>query len=351
MKRDEVDGFWRHLHWLAVLQEQGSFSKAAFNLGVSKASMSQHIADLERAAGISLVQRTTRSATLTEAGKQLVMSTQGAFEQIAMGFASVRDLAGVPRGKLRVTAPVAFARQQLLPHLPKFLRSYPEIQLELDMSDRIRPLAQEGYDIAVRHTDSPPETHVAWTLAPTRTVLAASPSYLQERGMPETPEALSLHACLHYPRTQGSTTWIFVPAANNAQSNDAVYPNRVTVPIAGPIAVNNSEALRNMAIEGMGIVLLPDFSAQSALDSGSLVEVLPQWRPTEVFGEWLYIIRPYSAHTSRVSQVFIEFLRSAFSAGFSSRSFKLIESSQLPVMALPDSASELTGKRPNVTVK
>ena len=313
MRKDNVEELWEHLHWLVVLHQQGSFSKAAARLGVSKASMSQHIADLERAVGIALVQRTTRSASLTDAGRQLVEAMRGAFEQIASGYADVRDLAGAPRGFLRVTAPVAFARQQLVPRLPDFLRQYPQIQLELDMSDRLRPLAQEGFDIAVRHTSAPPETHVAWTLAATRAVLVASPAYLHSRGAPETPQALVDHACLHYPRLQGTTTWTFVPAP--ATSN-ARHADPVTVPVAGPLAVNNSEALRDAAIEGLGIALLPDFSAQSALKAGRLVEVLPQWRSTGAFGDWLYAIRPYSAHASRVSQVFVDYLRETFSEGF-----------------------------------
>ena len=321
MRKDNVEDLWEHLHWLVVLHQQGSFSKAAARLGVSKASMSQHITDLEKAAGITLVQRTTRSASLTDAGRQMVESMRGAFEQIATGYAQVRDLAGAPRGFLRVTAPVAFARQQLVPRLPDFLHRYPQIQLELDMSDRLRPLAQEGFDIAVRHTSTPPETHVAWTLAATRAVLVASRAYLRSRGAPETPEALSGHACLHYPRLQGTTTWTFVPAV---AAPNARHADPVTVPVTGPLSVNNSEALRDAAIEGLGIALLPDFSAQSALETGRLVEVLPEWRSTGAFGDWLYAIRPYSTHASRVSQVFVEYLRETFAQGFTSATPNLI---------------------------
>ncbi len=108
MKSQTVDDLWVHLHWLAVLEQQGSYTSAAARLGVSKAAMSQRIVELERAAGVTLVQRTTRSVRLTEAGQRLVDDTRKHYEQIAESFASVRDLAGVPRGLLRVTAPVAF---------------------------------------------------------------------------------------------------------------------------------------------------------------------------------------------------------------------------------------------------
>src|SRR5580658_9412833 len=127
MDNEKIEGLWVHLHWLAVLAEQGSYTAAASRLGVSKAAMSQRISELERVAGISLVQRTTRSVRLTEAGQRLVESTRSQYEQIATSFASVRELAGVARGLIRITAPVAFARQQLVPRMAGFLRTHPDV--------------------------------------------------------------------------------------------------------------------------------------------------------------------------------------------------------------------------------
>lgn len=311
MENQKIDALWTHLHWLTILGEQGSFTAAAARLGVSKAAMSQRIAELERAAGVPLVRRTTRSMRLTEAGERLVDDTRGAFEQIAHGFAGVRDLATAPRGLLRVTAPVAFARQQLVPRLQEFLRAYPEVRLELDLSDRLRSLAMEGFDLAVRHAAAPPETHVAWTLAPTRSMLVASRAYLRRRGTPDTPADLAAHDCLHYPRPQGAPAWTFARAVPQDQE-----PERMTVPVAGAFAANNSEALRDAAAAGLGIALVPDFSAQSGLAAGRLMEVLPQWKPVDAFGEQLYAIRPYSAHVPRAVEAFVAFMRRSFAAGF-----------------------------------
>lgn len=315
MNERKVESLWSHLHWLSVLAEQKSFTAAAARLGVSKAAMSQHVAELERAAGVALVQRTTRSVRLTEAGERLVAQTREAFEQIAAGFAGVRDMAGAPRGLLRVTAPVAFSRQQLVPRLPDFLRAYPQIQLELDMSDQLRSLSLEGFDLAVRHTAAPQETHVAWRLASTRSVLVASRAYLRRRGVPEHPEALASHACLHYPRSEGAPSWTFVPAVP-ARAGTRGAAEVVRVAVSGPLSVNNSEALRDAAIAGLGLALLPDFSAQSALATQRLVEVLPQWRPVGGFGDGLYAVRPYSPHVPRAVQAFVAFLRESFGAGF-----------------------------------
>ncbi|WP_236748421.1 LysR substrate-binding domain-containing protein [Acidovorax carolinensis] len=303
------EALWSHLHWLVVLGEQGSYTGAAARLGVSKAAMSQHIAELERAAGVPLVRRTTRSVGLTEAGRQLVDDTRDAFGRIAESFASVRDRAGVPHGRLRVTAPVALARQQLVPRLPAFLRAYPEVRLELDLSDKLRSLTLEGLDLAIRHTAVAPDTHVAWLLCTTQSVLVANRAYLRRTGTPKTPDDLRQHDCLHYPRTQEAPAWTFEPVVPGNSP-------RLTVPVTGPLAANNSEALRDAALAGLGIALVPDFSAQAALQAGKLVAVLPDWRPVGTFSETIHAIRPYSAHVPRAVAVFVEWLREAFAPGF-----------------------------------
>ena len=316
MNEQKITELWTPLHWLTVLAEQGSYTAAAARLGVSKAAMSQRVADLERTAGVMLVLRTTRSVRLTEAGQRLVDETRASFEQIAQSFAEVRDQVGVPRGLLRVTAPVAFARQQLVPRLAEFLRHFPEVRLELDLSDRISSLATEGFDLAIRHTAAAPDTHVAWTLCATRSVLVASRDYLQARGTPIHPEDLQSHSCLHYPRVQGAPAWTFEPL-DPALENDATKAvERITVPVSGALAANNSEALREAALSHLGIALLPDFSAQAALQSGQLFQVLPRWKPVGAFAEQLYAIRPYSAHVPRAVTALVAYLREALADGF-----------------------------------
>ena len=127
----KIETLWSHVHGLGVLQSAGSFTAAAQRLGLSKAAMSQRIAELERAAGVPLVRRTTRSVRLTEAGERLVEATRGAFAQIEQGFAGVQDGVGEPHGVLRVSAPVALGRQQIVPRLAGFLRAHPQVRVEL----------------------------------------------------------------------------------------------------------------------------------------------------------------------------------------------------------------------------
>lgn len=303
MKELKTDALWTHLHWLTVLAEQGSFTAAADRLEVSKAAMSQKIKELEQLAGVPLVTRTTRSLRLTSAGEKLVDDLRAPFAQIAQSFFSVRDSAGPLRGMVRVTAPVAFARQQLVPHITAFLREHPQVRVQLEVSDRLVSLASEGFDLAIRHSTTLPETHVALPLCPTRAVVVASPAYLARFGYPASPQALSDHLCLYYPRGVEAPRWRFQPLAGGEQ---------ITVNVSGPFATNNSESIRDAALEGLGIALLPDFSAQAALKDGSLVQLLPQWQAVGAFAEMLYVVRPWSAQVPRAVSAFIHWLREAF---------------------------------------
>ena len=311
MESGKIEGLWTHLHWLTVLAEQGSYTAAASRLGVSKAAMSQRISELERSAGISLVQRTTRSVRLTEAGQRLVENTRSQYEQIATSFASVRELAGVARGVIRITAPVAFARQQLVPRLPAFLQAHAEVRVQLEVSDRLASLATEGFDLAIRHSAEAPDTHVAWKLCGTQSVIVASRGYLRRRGTPGTPEELSAHDCLFYPRATGPAMWSF---ERKTARKTATAP--VTLPVSGPFSANNSEDLRDAALEDLGIALLPDFSAQAAVRAGKLVVLLPEWRVTGAFADQLYVLRPYASHVPRAVSLFVSYLRESFAGGF-----------------------------------
>ena len=311
MDTQKIEGLWTHLHWLTVLAEQGTYTAAAARLGVSKAAMSQRISELERAAGVALVQRTTRSVRFTEAGQRLVDDTRSEYEHIATSFSTVREMAGVARGLIRVTAPVAFVRQQLVPKMSAFLRANPEVRVQLEVSDRVSSIATEGFDLAIRHSAQAPETHVAWKLCETHSVVVATRAYLKRKGQPETPADLSSHDCLFYPRALGAAIWSFERRAARR-----THAGPVTVTVNGPFSANNSEALRDAALDDLGIALLPDFTAQAAIHSGKLLVLLPDWRPVGAFAEQLYVVRPYTPHVPRAVALFVAYLRETFAGGF-----------------------------------
>ena len=308
MKTLAHEPLWNHIHSLVILGQCGSYTAAAERIGVTKGAISQRIAELERSAGVALVQRTTRSVRLTEAGQRLVDTSKHAFDDIERNFLEIIDSASTPRGLIRMTAPVALGRQQLVPRLPSFLMRHPNIRIELELSDQLTPLAQQGFDLAIRHASAAPDTHVAWTLCKTRALLVASKSYLRKRGVPSVPEDLQQHDCLHYFRRGEQPGWNFIHAKKQGQ--------RKHIEPRGAFAANNSEALREAALGGLGIALMPDFSAKADLERGKLMTVLPEWQPVDAFGDQLYAIRPYSPYVPLAVKAFVEFLREELKAGF-----------------------------------
>jgi DNA-binding transcriptional LysR family regulator len=240
--------------------------------------------------------------TLTAAALQLVDDTQASFARIEQSLAQAKDLAGGPRGLLRISAPVALGRQRIAPSVPDFLRRYPEIRLELDLSDRFVNVTQEGFDLAVRHARSIPDTYIARVLCESRSLLMASPEYLQRRGTPEHPTDLATHDCLLYLRDGSAQSWSFEKAGSRKRGD------WISVPVGGPFKANNSEVLREAIVGGLGIGLLPDFSAES----GSMVPVLPDWRPVGFFGDRIYAIRPGGVRASRAVELAIDHLRQVF---------------------------------------
>ncbi len=342
MANDQLSPLLADLHLLTVLASTRSFTEAARRLGVSKASASMRISELERQAGVLLVRRSTRSVGLTEAGQQLVNEMLPAFSRIGESFTAVKDLVGTPRGLVRVTAPVALGRQHLGPAVAAFLQRFPEIHIELELTDRFVNLANEGFDLAIRHTNNPPDTHVAWVLCETQSVLLASPAYLARRGVPAHPAELAAHDCLLYLRGAGSAggnaggnaaNWTFVRQAANGKSRrkaagSAAVGNtassaaeQVGVQVSGSLKVNNSEVLREALLAGLGIGLLPDFSLPptDAQGQAPLVRVLPDWQAQGFFGERIYALRPWSAQVPKAVECLVDFLRGHFAQGLAAK--------------------------------
>ncbi len=154
---------------------------------------------------------------------------------------------------------------------------------------------------------------MSWALCATESVLVATRAYLRKHGEPQTPAKLQAHNCLHYPRSQDTPAWTFEPRQPLAAAE------RITVPVGGNFAANNSEALREAALTGAGIALMPDFSAQAELRKGQLVRVLPAWKPVGAFAETIYAIRPYAPHVPRAVAALVAHLRESLKAGFAAQ--------------------------------
>lgn len=304
-----VDLLWPQVHALSLLAQLGSFTAVALRLAISKAAVSQRLSDLERDIGQTLVHRTTRSLRLTEAGERLVARTADSFAQISRGVAEARELATSPRGLIRVSAPVALGRQEIAPAIEAFCIEHADVRIELELSDRLLSLANEGFDLAIRHASKPPDNYVAWQLASSRSLLVGSSGYLRRCGTPTHPDELAQHACLSYLRP-GRASWPFERVAGAPGEE----PERVRVAVSGPLRANNSEVLRNAALAGLGLAVLPHFSASPALRSGKLCELLTDWRPVGAFGEAIWAIRPWSPHTPKAVNALIAHLRTVLAA-------------------------------------
>ncbi len=299
MSADAIAPHVADIYLLTVVSQTRSFTQAARRLGISKASVSGRIHDLERSLGLPLVRRTTRSVSMTEAGQLLVSGAQNAFGALYDSVNAARQTMDEPRGLVRVSAPVAFGRQHLAPLVTPFLHRYPAVTLELELADRFVNLENEGFDLAVRHADSVPESYVAWALLRSEAGLLASPDYVARHGTPAHPAELADHVCLHYLRAGGADVWSFVPRSGASTRTDIAIRSR--------FRANNSEVLRDAVLGGLGIGLLPDFSALAG--TAQLVPILPDWRVIGFFGQTIYALRPWSATVPPAVRCLVDFLK------------------------------------------
>ncbi|MDX1650074.1 MAG: LysR family transcriptional regulator [Myxococcota bacterium] len=275
----------------ARVVQEGSFSGAARRLGLSKATVSREIAELERRLGAQLLRRTTRRMSLTEVGELFHARCQRVVEEAEAAERSVSRLQAEPRGRIRLAAPMSFGHRQLAPRLPAFVARHPQVHVDVDLTDRTIDLVAEKFDLAVRVSAGRPaeQTLVARRLAPVRLLVCAAPAYLERAGTPGTPEALAEHVCLTYrPPPQ---TWAFAGDRS--------------VAVRGPLNADNGDALREAALAGLGIVQLPTFLVGDDVRAGRLVPLLAEH--TDRVGG-VYSVYPESRHLSPKVRAFIDWL-------------------------------------------
>jgi DNA-binding transcriptional LysR family regulator len=248
--------------------ETGSFATAAAALGLSSQMVGKHIRFLEERYGMRLINRTTRRQSLTEAGSAFYERSKAVLVEAEAAEALAASLLATPRGKLKINAPVSFGVHRLTPMLARYLRQYPEVHVDLTLSDRIVDVVDEGYDAVVRIAPLPDSRLIARALAPYRLVACASPAYLAERGMPARPEDLAAHECL------GFAYWARPPMSEwEFTSTQGTHVVRVT----SRFSINNGQALRSAALAGVGIIHQPREMLDEDLASGRLVQVLPDY--------------------------------------------------------------------------
>ena len=249
--------------------ETKSFTGAAELLGLPKSTVSRKLAQLEERLGVRLVQRTTRKLALTDIGEAYYQRCAQIVSDVAAAEQVVTDMQATPRGRVRVTAPVDLSSKYLGAIVAQFLVEHPDISVELDASDRVIDLIEDGFDLAVRFGPMPESTLIARKLCTLKQMIVAAPAYLAKRGTPSTIDQLEEHDRLLF-QPSARTTWTLV---NGEQTYEFGRPAR--------FASNNIEAVRDVALAGGGIALISDFMVACDIADGRLVSVMPEWSGRE----------------------------------------------------------------------
>jgi len=279
--------------------EAGSFVAAADRLGQSTTAVSRLVAQLEAHLNVRLINRTTRRMQPTTEGFAYFERCTQLLADLEEAEAGISGEARRPRGRLRLTAPIALATLRLAPAFAAFSQQHPEITLDIVLSDNVADFVDEGLDLAIRVGRVGSDNLVARHVSDTELLIAASPDYLQRAGTPEQPDHLTRHACFTYTYSATGNQWQF-EAPDGAAAN---------VRISGPVNANNGVLLAEMAVAGGGIVLAPSFILQPLIASGRLQRLLPDWRLRQLP---IHVVYPTRRHLSAKVQAMAAFLADWF---------------------------------------
>jgi DNA-binding transcriptional LysR family regulator len=277
----------------------GSFSAAAREMQVSQALVTKQIQELENWLGARLLNRTTRRLSLTEVGTAFYERAARILEAVEEAKGAAGALQTVPRGRLRINAPISFGVLHLAPAVTEFLQRFPDVSVELLMNDRVVDLLEGEFDVGVRIGRLRDSSLIARKIAPIRLAVCAAPDYLARRGVPKAPEDLAKHDCLEYTYFESRGEWRLL----NPEGEEIV------VPVSGRYLANSADVLRITAIAGGGIILCPTFIVGEDLRSGRLVRLLPDYPPPE---QALHALYPPGRHLSAKVRSFVDFLVARF---------------------------------------
>ncbi len=274
----------------------GSFSAAARSLGLSQTMVTKHIAAIEKRLGARLFQRTTRRLTLTEAGARYRSASERILAEIEEAESEAASTATELTGALRLNLPLAFGLREVVPAAAEFAALYPGLSVDVGLSDRVVDLVEEGWDLAIRIGRLGDSTLVARKLAPIRTILCATPSYLAAHGTPNTVADLKVHNCLGYtlPTPAAADRWAFGA------------DGQLVVQVSGTFHANNGDALREAALAGIGLVNQPVFLFDEDLRAGRLV-ALALDQPLFQFAN-VYAVHATGRHVPAKIRTFGDFL-------------------------------------------
>jgi len=285
----------------ATVAETGSFVGAAEQLNLSKATVSKAVTRLEQKLGATLFHRTSRRLSLTEAGRASLDRATHILTEAEALEAEASAQSAVPRGLVRVAAPMSFGIAHLGPALPDFFALYPEVSIELSLSDQHVDIVEDGFDLALRISTLEDSSLLARRLCPVRIMLVGSPAYFDKHGRPQHPKDLTAHSGMFYTGGRSKDVWRFEHAEHG----------QYAVSVPSPLRVNNADILRPSLLAGQGLAMQPDFLCWKDVRDGLLEEVLPDWAPPPIA---LHLVTPPSTIRPARVQVLIAFLATRMAA-------------------------------------
>lgn len=290
-----MDKFERMRAFTRVI-EAGGFAAAARQMGLSRSAVNKLVINLEDDLGVQLLHRTTRQVVPTDMGRAFYDRCVAILADLEEAELAVTRLQQEPRGQLRVNGPMSFGTLYLAPIVADFIARYPDLHVELSLNDRFIDPIDEGFDVTVRIANPPQSPSlIAHRLAPCPLVICAAPTYLQAHGQPTHPQDLKHHACLHYGHIAQAYAWTLIGPDGCHQVN-----------IQGPLCCNNGEVLRQAALRGLGVTMLPNFIVGDDLHQGQLQPLLTAYAPPAIA---IYALYPVNRHLSTKVTLFTEFLQ------------------------------------------
>lgn len=276
--------------------ENGSFTSTAERLNLSKAVVSKYVSRLETELGVRLLYRTTRRLSLTEAGEIFFERCRFGIQELNGARSEVIWMQGAPRGTLKIAVPVSFGVAQLAQIMSKFTAQYPAVDIDMVMDDKKTDIVKDGFDLAVRITEDASENSIMTTrIAPCRHVICAAPSYIEQHGLPEKPSDLLNHTVLTYSYQQSVLRWVFTVPDGTEEA----------VEVKSKVRINNSLAIREMLLNGVGLTRTPTFVVGPDIAAGRLVALLPDYDAMEIS---IFLAYPDREFLSPKVSALIEFL-------------------------------------------
>jgi len=292
---DTLDG----IKTVIAVVETGSFTAASERLGMSKALVSKYIGEVEKQLDVRLFNRSTRRLALTEAGQSYYDKALPLIEEFTELVDNVTGIQAKPQGVLRISVPVTFGEMKLSRVLPKFLKKYPLMQLDIQLTDKKIDMLEEGVDVVIRIGGVDDSSLIAKKINTYPLILCASKNYLSKHGIPLTPQDISAHNCIIDSNFRIGKQWPIITPDNKTQS----------VTVTSNVSANSPRAVKEIAMNDGGIAMIPEFIVEDALKDGRLEMVLPGYHTLE-FG--LFAIYPHRRYLAKKVRCFIDFLTEEF---------------------------------------